>query len=133
MEEISDLLLPMLFVVTGLSVNIGAVTGRALVLLALVCAIASAGKLGPAYLASRTNGLAPVDAATVAVLVNTRGLTELIALNVGLAAGLIGPQLFSVLVLMALIMTVMAAPLLALIRACSATPLASDLDRPPLA
>jgi Kef-type K+ transport system membrane component KefB len=48
------------------------------------------------------------------VLVNTRGLTELIALNVGLSAGLIDQQLFSVLVLMALIMTALTAPLLTL-------------------
>jgi Kef-type K+ transport system membrane component KefB len=52
----------------------------------------------------------------MAALVNTRGLTELIALNVGLADGLISPQLFTVLVLMALITTLMTAPLLLLSR-----------------
>jgi Kef-type K+ transport system membrane component KefB len=51
------------------------------------------------------------------LLVNTRGLTELIALNVGLSSGLIGDRLFSVLVLMALITTIATAPLLDLARA----------------
>jgi Kef-type K+ transport system membrane component KefB len=126
MEEIGQLLLPLFFVVTGLSVNVGALDGTAFGLLAVICAIASAGKLGPAYLASRIGGLGPQDSATVAVLVNTRGLTELIALNVGLSAGLIGQRLFSVLVLMALIMTVVTAPLLSLIRAPAAPPSATQ-------
>jgi Kef-type K+ transport system membrane component KefB len=115
LEEVGSLLLPLFFVVTGLSVNVGALDGTAFLVLAIVCAIASAGKLGPAYLASRIGGLRPRDSVTVAVLVNTRGLTELIALNVGLNAGLIDQRLFSVLVLMALIMTAVTAPLLSLI------------------
>jgi Kef-type K+ transport system membrane component KefB len=115
MEEMGSLLLPLFFVVTGLSVNVGAMNGDAFVLLATVCAIASVGKLGSAYVASRLGGLPSRDSATVAVLVNTRGLTELIALNVGLSAGLIGQRLFSVLVLMALVTTLATAPLLSLI------------------
>lgn len=130
MEQVAGLLLPLFFVVTGLSLNIGSLDGSAWELLALICVIASAGKLGPAYLASRVSGLCPRDAATVAVLVNTRGLTELIALNVALSAGLIGPRLFSVLVLMALIMTVVTVPLLLLISAPAAPPAS---DRRPLA
>jgi Kef-type K+ transport system membrane component KefB len=116
MEEVGGMLLPLFFVVTGLSVNLGDLDGTAFTLLALLCVAASAGKVGPAYAASRLGGLGPREAATVAVLVNTRGLTELIALNVGLSAGLISQQVFSVLVLMALITTFMTAPLLALIR-----------------
>jgi len=116
MEEVGGLLLPLFFAVTGLSLNMGTLDGTAFAMLALVCAIASIGKLGPAYLASRLGGLAQRDALTVAVLVNTRGLTELIVLNVGLSAGLIGQRLFTVLVLMALIMTTVTAPLLSLIR-----------------
>ncbi len=116
MEEVGGLLLPLFFAVTGLSLNMGTLDGTAFAMLALVCAIASIGKLGPAYLASRLGGLAQRDALTVAVLVNTRGLTELIVLNVGLSARLIGQRLFTVLVLMALIMTTVTAPLLSLIR-----------------
>jgi Kef-type K+ transport system membrane component KefB len=129
MEEIGGLLLPLFFVVTGLSVNVGALNGTAFVLLAVVCVIASVGKLGPAYLASRIGGLRPRESVTVAVLVNTRGLTELIALNVGLSAGLIDQRLFSVLVLMALIMTIVTAPLLSLTRG-PATPSSSSDRRP---
>lgn len=114
MEEVGRLLLPLFFVVTGLSLNVGALRGSAFVLLGLLCVLASVGKLGSGYLASRAGGLARRDSAAVAVLVNTRGLTELIALNVGLSAGLIDQQLFSVLVLMALIMTALTAPLLTL-------------------
>jgi Kef-type K+ transport system membrane component KefB len=125
-EEVGTLLLPLFFVVTGLSVNIGGLDGAALVVLALVCAIASVGKLGPAYVASRIGGMARRDAATVAALVNTRGLTELIALNVGLSAGLIDKRLFSVLVIMAVIMTVATAPLLWLIRRSAAPPTMSE-------
>lgn len=114
-EEIGGLLLPVFFVVTGLSVNIGALGGTALMMLALIFAIASGGKLVPGYFASRAGGLGRRDSATVAALVNTRGLTELIALNTGLSAGIIGVRLFSVLVLMALITTALTVPLLSAI------------------
>jgi Kef-type K+ transport system membrane component KefB len=126
MEEIGGLLLPLFFVVTGLSLNIGALDRSALVFLAIVCAIASVGKLGPAYLASRAGGLGPRDSARVAALVNTRGLTELIALSLGLSAGLIDQRLFAVLVLMALIMTVLTTPLLSLVRTPAASPSVSE-------
>jgi Kef-type K+ transport system membrane component KefB len=114
MEEVGDLLLPLFFVVIGLSMNVGALSGTALLLLGVVCALAAAGKIGPGYLASRAAGLTSRDSAVIAVLVNTRGLTELIALNAGLGAGLIDRRLFTVLVLMALIMTVATSPLLGL-------------------
>jgi Kef-type K+ transport system membrane component KefB len=127
MEEISRALLPLFFVITGLSVNIGALNGAAFIVLAVVCAIASVGKLIPAYLAARMGGLGPDESASVAVLVNTRGLTELIALNVGLTAGLISERLFSVLVLMAVIMTVATSPLLTLI----GVPKVPPAGRPP--
>jgi Kef-type K+ transport system membrane component KefB len=115
-EEVGGLFLPLFFAVTGLSLNIETMSGGAFLLLALVCAIAVGGKLVPAYAASRLGGLRRPDALVVAGLVNTRGLTELIALNIGLSSGLIGQRLFAVLVLMALITTLMTAPLLTLIR-----------------
>jgi Kef-type K+ transport system membrane component KefB len=120
MEDVSSVLLPLFFVVTGLSVNVGALDGTAFIALALLVGVATAGKVGPAYLASRIGGLPPKDSAAVAVLVNTRGLTELVALNVGLSAGLIGHRLFSVLVLMAVLTTLMTAPLLRVIRPSAA-------------
>ena len=115
------MLLPLFFIVTGLSLNVGDVRGDALILLMVIFLIASAGKLGPAYAASRLAGLQPRQSATIAALVNTRGLTELIALNVGLKAGLINQRLFTVLVLMALLTTLMTGPLLSVIRPARAS------------
>ena len=126
MEEIGQVLLPLFFVVTGVSLNVGDLGGTAFILLAIICAIASVGKLGPAYVACRIGGLDPRVSAAVAALVNSRGLTELIALNVGLSAGLIDQRLFSVLVLMALITTIVTSPLLSLIRMPTASPSAGE-------
>lgn len=81
------------FVVMGLSVNLGALSGTAFILLPVTCAVAFAGKLVPAYAASRVGDLGPEDSATVAVLVAMRGLIELVALNVGLSVGLIDRRL----------------------------------------
>jgi Kef-type K+ transport system membrane component KefB len=135
MEQAGNLLLPLFFVVTGLSLDISGLGSGALVLLVIIVAISAGGKLGPAYAASRLGGLDRRQSAGVAALLNTRGLTELIALNVGLNEGIIHQQLFTVLVLMALITTVMTAPLLKLIRlpqaqapAGAASP--SGLERP---
>lgn len=111
-DQAGSLLLPLFFIVTGLSLSIGNVHGGALILLVLVLLIASVGKLGPTYAASRLSGLQPRQSAIAAALVNTRGLTELIALNVGLQASLINQRLFTVLVLMALLTTLMTGPLL---------------------
>jgi Kef-type K+ transport system membrane component KefB len=108
LEQVGSLLLPLFFIITGLSLNIGDV----LILLVLIFLIASAGKLRPAYAASRLSGLQPRESAAVAALVNTRRLTELIALDVGLQSGLIDQQLFTVLVLTPLLTTLMTGPLL---------------------
>ena len=116
MEQISDMLLPLFFVVTGLSLDIGSLGGEAFAMLGLICVIAVAGKMGSGFASSMLVGLRLRESATVAVLVNTRGLTELIALNVGLSAGIIDRQLFSVLVLMALATTLATTPLMSMIR-----------------
>lgn len=122
MDQAGRLLLPLFFIVTGLSLDIGSVHGDALALLMLLLAIAAAGKLGPAYAVSRLSGLEPRRSAAIAAMVNTRGLTELIALNIGLTDGLIHQRLFTVLVLMAVITTLATAPLLALIKPGAAVP-----------
>jgi Kef-type K+ transport system membrane component KefB len=126
MEQTGGLLLPLFFVVTGLSLNVGSVDGNALVLLALIVVIASVGKLGPGYAISRACGLPVRESATIAALVNTRGLTELIALNVGLVNGIIDQRLFAILVLMALITTLMTGPFLSVIRPVRAPRPAAD-------
>lgn len=134
MEEVGGLLLPLFFVVTGLSLNVGELNGAAFALLGVVCVIAIAGKLVPAYAAGRLGGLSPRDSAAVAALVNTRGLTELIALNVGLNAHVISQRLFTVLVLMALITTLGTSPLLSAIRLPKSRPapsVALPVAKPP--
>lgn len=115
MEQTAAVFLPLFFVTTGLKFDVGTLDADGLVLLALILGIAVLGKLGPAYAACRFTGLGTHQSARVAALVNTRGLTELIVLDVALEAGVIGPGLFTVLVLMALITTFMTGPLLTLI------------------
>ncbi|MFJ8795272.1 cation:proton antiporter [Streptomyces sp. NPDC102462] len=115
-EESAGLLLPLFFVTTGLSFNIGSLDGDGGALLALVLVVATLGKLLPGYAAARLSGLDRHGSALVAALVNTRGLTELIVLNVALEAGVISAELFTVLVLMALVTTFMTGPLISLVR-----------------
>jgi len=116
LEEAARLFLPLFFAVTGLALNVEAMNGTAFLILGVVCPVAVLGKLLPAYGGARLGGLPRGDASVVAILVNTRGLTELIALNVGLTSGLIGPRMYAVLVLMALITTLMTAPLLGVLK-----------------
>ena len=115
LDGASNLLLPLFFVVAGLSLNVGALKGSNLLLLALIIVIASAGKIFPSYGGARLGGCGKRQSATIAALLNTRGLTELIALNVGLTSGIINRTMFTILVMMALVTTVMTAPLLALV------------------
>jgi Kef-type K+ transport system membrane component KefB len=126
MDQAGSMLLPLFFVVTGLSLNVSEVRGDAFLLLAVVLVIACAGKLVPGYGVSRACGLSSRDSATIAALVNTRGLTELIALNVGLDDGVINQRLFTVLVLMALITTLATGPLLSAIKPSRAPQPAED-------
>ncbi|MFF2148986.1 cation:proton antiporter [Kitasatospora sp. NPDC058190] len=112
MEQTSAALLPLFFVITGLSVDIGSLGASDFALLGVLVLIAVAGKALPTYGVTRLRGLRPRQSALVAVMVNTRGLTELIALDVGRSAGLIGQKLYAVLVLMALVTTFMTGPLL---------------------
>ena len=83
-----------------------------LIEVALVCVIAFASKFGGAYFAARAAGEERRCAATIGVCMNTRGLMELIALNVGYDLGVVPRSMFSVLVAMAIVSTYMATPLL---------------------
>jgi Kef-type K+ transport system membrane component KefB len=107
------LLLPAFFAFTGMRTQIGLVSGVAQwsICLAIVVA-ASAGKFGGTFLAGRLTGLGPRDAASLGVLMNTRGLMELIVLNLGLDLHVISPTLFAMLVLMAVITTLATTPAL---------------------
>ena len=115
MDKAGRVLLPVFFVVAGLSTDIGALHASDLALFGVVCVLATAGKLGAGLLAARAGGLSWADSSVVGVLLNTRGLTELVALDVGLRAGLITGRLYTVFVLMALVTTAATGPLLTLV------------------
>ncbi len=115
-QEAGGLLLPLFFVVAGLPVDLQGAGSQSLLLVVPVCAVAVLGKLGGGVLGARLAGLPARDSAIVAVMLNTRGLTELIVLNVGLAAGVIDRQGYTVLVLMAVLTTLLTGPLLDLLR-----------------
>ncbi len=107
------LLLPLFFAFTGLRTNIGALRSSEMWgYLGLVLLVAIFGKLGGSMIASRLTGLSWREAGTVGVLMNTRGMVELVALNIGLEIGVISPALFTIMVLMALITTFMTTPAL---------------------
>ena len=115
MDKAGRVLLPVFFVVAGLSTDIGGLHASDLALFGVVCVLATAGKLGAGLLAARAGGLSWADSSVVGVLLNTRGLTELVALDVGLRAGLITGRLYTVFVLMALVTTAATGPLLTLV------------------
>jgi K+:H+ antiporter len=110
------LLLPLFFAFTGLRTNIGLVKGPEMwMYCALIIFVATAGKLGGSTLASWLSGMPLREAAGLGTLMNTRGLMELVILNIGLDIGVISPALFSMMVLMALFTTFMTTPVLRLI------------------
>jgi Kef-type K+ transport system membrane component KefB len=107
------LFLPAFFAFTGLRTQIGLVSGVDEWLACLgVIGIACLGKFGGSFVAARCTGLSTRDAAAIGVLMNTRGLMELIVLNIGLDLGVISPTLFAMMVLMALVTTFATTPLL---------------------
>ncbi|OXM66825.1 cation:proton antiporter [Amycolatopsis vastitatis] len=105
--------LPLFFTYSGLNTRFALLADPKLLAFAVLCVVvAIVGKLGASWGAARLAGEPPAIAARVGVLVNARGLMQLIALNVGLAAGIVSPALFTVLVLVALVTTIMTAPVL---------------------
>ena len=106
-------LLPVFFAYSGLRTEIGLLDRPILWGLCLaVLAVAISGKYVGTYVAGRVCGLPHRDASALGWLMNTRGLTELIVLNIGLSLGVISPLLFTMLVIMALVTTFMTSPLL---------------------
>lgn len=106
------LLLPVFFIATGLNVDVRGLGATGFVELGAVLVVACASKFLGAAVAARVSGVASRRAVTLGVLMNTRGLTELVILNVGLAAGVLDRRLFTVMVLMAIFTTVITEPLL---------------------
>jgi Kef-type K+ transport system membrane component KefB len=110
------LLLPMFFTYSGLNTRMDMVNSPQLLLIAAGILIASiAAKAVACYTAARISGEDNRTALGIGVLMNSRGLMELIIINIGLQKGIIGPTLFSMLVLMAIVTTVMASPLFELV------------------
>ena len=111
----TKMLIPLFFSYTGLRTNIGAV-GDHIGLSALVIAGAIAGKVGGAFAGARLTGFDTRNSLALGFLLNTRGLVELIVLNVGLEQGILSLPLYSMMILMALVTTGMTTPLLKLVR-----------------
>lgn len=114
---VTILFLPAFFAITGLRTEIGLLASWWDWMICLVIiALATAGKFGGTILAGRLTGMPNRLAARLGILLNTRGLMELVVLNVGLDLGVISPRLFTMMVIMALVTTAMTTPLLNLVR-----------------
>jgi Kef-type K+ transport system membrane component KefB len=130
------MLLPLFFAFTGLRTNIGLLRGQEMwMYCGLIVLVATVGKLGGSMLASWLAGMPLREAAGLGTLMNTRGLMELVILNIGLDVKVISPALFSMMVVMALVTTFMTTPLLRLICPLEASvkePAARDVSIPQL-
>lgn len=120
-EKIEDvslvILLPLFFVATGLRTEIGLINSFHLwVVCLLIIAIAIIGKFGGTLIAARYAKLSWNHSLTLSVLMNAKGLMELIVLNIGYDLGILSPEVFAMLVIMALATTFLTGPGLALIR-----------------
>jgi Kef-type K+ transport system membrane component KefB len=116
-EDISIvLLLPLFFVITGLRTQIGLLNESHLwISFGWILLVAVAGKFGGSALAAKIVGQSWRDSLSIGVLMNTRGLMQLIVLNIGYDLGILSPQIFAMMVLMALVTTFMTGPALDLI------------------
>jgi Kef-type K+ transport system membrane component KefB/nucleotide-binding universal stress UspA family protein len=117
LEKLEDLVLvaflPLFFAYSGLRTQIGLLDStEAWLICGLIIAVACAGKFGGSAVAARLTGLSWRESNALGVLMNTRGLMELIVLNIGLDLGVISPLIFSMMVLMALFTTFITTPLL---------------------
>ncbi|ONI88614.1 hypothetical protein ALI144C_06155 [Actinosynnema sp. ALI-1.44] len=110
------LLLPLFFATVGLKTSFGAIGGAGIWLIALaVVVVAMTTKMGSIAAGGRFLGMDRHDSASLAVMMNCRGLTEIVVLNIGLSLHIIDADLFAVLVLMALVTTALTGPLLGLL------------------
>jgi Kef-type K+ transport system membrane component KefB len=106
-------MLPAFFAFTGMRTEIGLVAGlEQWLICGLIILVATAGKFGGAFASARVMGIGWRDSTALGLLMNTRGLMELIALNIGLDMGLISPTVYAMMVLMALATTMATSPLL---------------------
>ena len=116
-EPVTVLLLPAFFAYTGMRTEIGLLSGwNQWITCFVIILIATLGKFGGTLLAARYAGESWRDAGILGMLMNTRGLMELIVLNIGLDLGVISPTLFAMMVIMALVTTMITSPALQLLR-----------------
>jgi Kef-type K+ transport system membrane component KefB len=128
--QLGTLLLPVYFVEAGFNVDLSHIGWRGLLVFPAIVAVAVVGKFGGTLAGARAVGVDWHSSAVVATLMNTRGLTELVVLTIGLQMGVLSRQLYSIMVLMALVTTIMSGPLLqALRRRPSHNPADSGLGR----
>ncbi len=105
--------MPAFFVTSGMRTEFGLLHGwDGWLICILVIVVATAGKLIGTVIPARMAGLAWNDAFSLGALMNTRGLMEIVIANIGLECGLIPPQMFTILVIMALVTTAATGPLL---------------------
>ena len=110
---VSTLLLPIFFTYTGLRTDVGLLgSAHEWILCGLVCLVAFVGKFGGAYAGARAVGESRRSALTIGTCMNTRALMELIALNIGFDLGVLPRSMFTKLVIMAIVSTFMATPLI---------------------
>jgi Kef-type K+ transport system membrane component KefB len=116
-EDVSlVILLPLFFAFTGLKTQVGLLNNSALWLVcSLIILVAVLGKFGGSLVAARFTGQSWADSCAIGALMNTRGLMELVVLNIGYDLGILSPTIFTMMVLMALITTFMTTPALSLI------------------
>ncbi len=111
----SVLLLPLFFAFTGLRTQIGLLNDVQGWLMCLgIISVATLGKLGGSAITARLTGMNWSESLQLGALMNTRGLMELIALNIGYDLGVLSPRIFTMLVIMALVTTMLTGPLLTL-------------------
>lgn len=121
-DLVTILLLPAFFAFTGMRTQIGLVSEpSAWMICGLIILIATVGKFGGTLIAGRLTGMGWYQSSALAILMNTRGLMELIVLNAGLDLGVISPKLFTMMVLMAVITTIATTPVLQMLGVGSST------------
>jgi Kef-type K+ transport system membrane component KefB len=116
------LLLPAFFAFAGIRTQLGLVNGwEEIIACVVIIAVASAGKFGGSTLAARMTGESWRQASALGILMNTRGLMELIVLNIGLDLGVLSPTLYTMLVIMALVTTFATTPVLTWLQSTGVT------------